>query len=147
MKYPFTIINMAGPYREPREPILSYDYAVQRPDWPTPHGVRVKVSMGDELEYCKNKVLVISGGTPGQQMLVNQILTRRIADRKLQIANEEGLFLERFDVMIGPFTGPLQHLFSRLEAWMHEAKLELQQEILIKVGLKTIPPSSTPIPF
>ena len=74
-------------------------------------------------------------GSPGQQLLLNQILSRRIADCKLQITNEEGMFLGRRDVMIDPFTGPMQHLFPRLEAWMHEIKASLREEILNKVGL------------
>ncbi|MER3425045.1 MAG: hypothetical protein C4293_19235 [Nitrospiraceae bacterium] len=135
MKHPFSILNVSGPYREPRELAFSYDYAVQRPNWPTPHGVRVKVSIPDELDYCKYKVLEIGGGSPGQQLRVNQMVSRRIADQKLQIANEEGMFLERFDVMIGPFTGHLSHLFAPLEAWMNETKASLRQEIREKVGL------------
>ena len=92
MTAPFSILNVSGPFREPREPVLSYDYAVQRPHWPTPNGVRVKVSIPDELDYLKTTVLGISGGSPGQQMIVTQMLSRRIADHKLQMANEEGMF-------------------------------------------------------
>lgn len=135
MKHPFSILNVSGPYREPRELALSYDYVVQRPHWPTAHAVRVKVSIPDELDYCKHKVLEVSGGSPGQQLRINQMISRWIADQKLQIANEEGMFLERFDVLIGPFTGPLSHLFAPLEAWMKEAKASLRQEIREKVGL------------
>ncbi|MGH7232929.1 MAG: hypothetical protein ACREJU_16460 [Nitrospiraceae bacterium] len=137
MKHPFTILNVSGPYREPRELVFSYDYSVQRAHWPTPYAVRVKVAIPEELDYCKKTVLDIEGGTPGQQVLINQMLSRRIADQKLHIGNEEGMFLERFDVMIGPFTGPLAHLFSRLETWMNEIKPSLQQEILNRVPLKT----------
>ena len=32
----FTIIDISGPYREPREESFSYDYSIQRPTWPTP---------------------------------------------------------------------------------------------------------------
>ncbi len=141
MKNPFTILNVSGPYREPRELVLSYDYSVQRAQWPTPHAVRVKVAISDELDYCKKKLLDIEGGSPGQQLLINQLLSRRIADHKLQIANEEAMFLERYDVMVGPFTGPLAHLFPRLETWMNENKPSLRQEILGKVDLKLRGPS------
>lgn len=135
MTHPFSILNVSGPYREPREMIFSYDYSVQRPHWPTPNGVRVKVSIADELDYLKTTILGISGGSPGQQMIVTQMLSRRIADQKLQIANEEGMFLERGDVMVGPFTGPLSHLFARLDSWMHDMSASIRQEIVDRVRL------------
>lgn len=135
MTHPFSILNVSGPYREPREMIFSYDYSVQRPHWPTPNGVRVKVSIADELDYLKTTILGISGGSPGQQMIVTQMLSRRIADQKLQIANEEGMFLERGDVMVGPFTGPLSHLFARLDSWMHDMNASIRQEIVDRVRL------------
>ena len=147
MKHPFTILNVSGPYREPREPVLSYDYSVQRAHWPTPHAVRVKVSIPEELDYCKKKVLEIEGGTPGQQLVINQILSRKLADQKLQIGNEEGMFLERFDVLIAPFTGALSHLFPLLETWMNENGPALREEIFTRVKLKAAGPSSAaPVP-
>jgi hypothetical protein len=135
MAHPFTILNVLGPYREPREASFSYDYSVHRPAWPTAQAVRVKVSIADELEYLKTKVLGVTGGSPGQQLRINQILSRHLADRKLHIANEEGMFLERLDVLIGAFAGPLSHLFPRLETWMNENKASLREEILKTVGL------------
>lgn len=135
MADPFSILNVLGPYREPHEPALSYDYAIQRPNWPTAHAVRVKVSLAEELDYLKTEVLGLSGGSPGQQLRMNQLLTKRIADRKLQIANEEGLFSQRLDVKIDPFTGPFAHLFPRLEAWMQENKAALRQEVQQAVGI------------
>lgn len=135
MTYPFTILNVSGPYREPRELVLSYDYSVQRPNWPTPNGVRVKVSIPDELDYLKTKILNLSGGSPGQQMIMTQMLSRRIADHKLHMANEEQMFLDRGDVMVGAFTGPLSHLFAQLESWMQENKEAIRQEITARVQL------------
>lgn len=135
MANPFSILNVLGPYREPREPALSYDYTVQRPNWPTPHAVRMKVSLTDELDYLKTTVLGLSGGSPGQQLRMNQLLSKRIADRKLQLANDEGLFSQRLDVAVGPFTGGLAHLFAPLEAWMQEQKTTLRQEVRQAVGL------------
>jgi len=135
MTAPFSILNVSGPFREPREPVLSYDYAVQRPHWPTPNSVRVKVSIPDELDYLKTTVLGISGGSPGQQMIVTQMLSRRIADHKLQMANEEGMFTQRGDVLVGPFTGPFAHLYGTLSAWMNEAHTALRQEVNSRVGL------------
>ena len=146
MSHPFTIINVAGPYREPRDPVLSYDYAVQRPTWPMAQAVRVKVSIPDELDLWKTKILGISGGTPGQQMVINQMLSRRLADEKLRIANEEGLFLERGDMLIGAFNdGPLQHLWSRLETWMHEASAQAREDVAARTGLSPQSPSPKPI--
>ena len=91
--------------------------------------------MAEELDYFKAKVLEIQGGSPGQQLRISQILTQRIADHKLQIANEENMLNERLDVMIAPFTGALAHLFSKLEARMNESKAALRQEIHEKVKL------------
>ena len=133
MANPFTILNVSGPYREPREESFSYDYSIQRATWPTPHGVRVKVAMAEELDYLKSKVLELQGGSPGQQLRLSQILTRHIADRKLQIANDENMLNDRRDVMIAPFTGAFSHLFLKLDAWMHESKVSLQEEIREKV--------------
>jgi hypothetical protein len=135
MATPFTILNVNGPYREPREAAFSYDYSVQRAAWPTPNGVRVKVAVAEELDYLKTKVLDVPGGSPGQQLLISQLLTRHIADRKLQIANEDNMLNERLDVIVGPFTGALAHLFPKLETWMNESKAALRQEIREKVRL------------
>lgn len=130
-----TVIIVSGPYREPRELAFSYDYSFQRPHWPTAQAVRVKVSIGDELDHLKVKVLQVSGGTPGQQLRINQILIRHIADRKFTIADEEGMLAERRDVLLPPFTGALDHLFPRLTAWMDEAKDRLRAEIKEKIGI------------
>ncbi len=135
MANPFTVLNISGPFREPREPVFSYDYAIQRSAWPMPHAVRVKVAIADELDHLKTKILELQGGSPGQQLLISQLLTRHIANHKLQIANEENMFNERLDILIEPFTGPLAHLFPRLETWMNDSKTALRQEIREKVRL------------
>ncbi len=131
----YTVLNVMGPYREPKEPALSYDYSVQRPNWATPQGIRVKIALEEELDVLKSKILGISGGTAGQQLRVNQILSRAIGDRKLELANEEHMFDDRRDVMIDPFTGPLAYLFPKLESWMKEERDRLRQEIQKTVGL------------
>jgi hypothetical protein len=135
MSGPYTILNVSGPYREPREPVFSYDYSVQRPAWITPHSVRVKVGIHEELDLFRAKVLSLTGGSPGQQLKVSQLLSRKIADRKLEIANQEGLFSERRDVMVGIFTGPLTHLLPPLEAWMRESAQAVRGEIQSTVGI------------
>jgi hypothetical protein len=135
MANPPTILNVSGPYREPREAAFSYDYSIQRATWPTPNGVRVKVALVEELDYLKSTILELQGGSPGQQLLISKILTRHVADRKLQIFSDENMLNERRDVMIEPFTGALAHLFSKLDAWMNESKAALRQEIREKVKL------------
>lgn len=135
MGQPFSVLSVTGPYREPKEPAFSYDYVVQRPTWPTPNAVRVKVSIQDELDYLKTKVLGVSGGSPGQQLKITQILVRRIADRKLHIANEAGMFDERNDVIIKPFVGSLSPHFAPLDAWMQASKDTLREEIRATVGI------------
>ena len=135
MSNEFTILNVLGPYREPREPSFSFDYSIQRPHWPTPQGVRVKVSIEHELEYFKTKVLQLSGGTPGQQLRMSQILSRAIADQKLEIGNEEELFSERRDVMIEVFTDDMSNLFARLDVWMQAECNRFQREIKEKLGM------------
>ncbi len=130
-----TILNVNGPYREPREPVFSYDYSIQRPTWPTANGVRIKVSIPEELDYLRVKILGVNGGTPGQQLILSRALTRRIADQKFLIAEEAGMFSSRLDVMVEPFTGAWEHLFPKLETWMKESQAVLRQEIRERIGL------------
>jgi hypothetical protein len=131
----YTILNVMGPYREPKEAAMSYDYSVQRPDWATPQGIRVKVALEEELEVLKSEILEIAGGSAGQQLKINQILIRAIGDQKLKLANEENLFDDRRDVMIGPFTESLAYLYPKLKNWMQEAREEMRQEIKKTVGV------------
>ncbi len=135
MGEPYTILKVMGPYREPRESALSFDYSVQRQHWATPQGVRVKIGLKEELDALKAKVWHVAEGTPGQQLRINQILGRAIADAKLAIANEENLFDERRDIMIAPFTESFAYLFPRLESWMNQEQDRLRQDIKAKVGL------------
>jgi hypothetical protein len=129
-------LNVMGPYREPQEPAFSYDYSVQRPDWATAQGVRIKVSIEHELDYLKNTILTLSGGSVGQQLRVNQLLLRAIADQKLVIVDADGQLAERLDVMIGPFIGDtLAHLFGLLDQWMQAEKETLRQSITDKIGI------------
>jgi hypothetical protein len=129
------VLNTTGPFREPREPVLSYDYAIQRPTWPTPFGVRIKVSIPDELDYAKVKVLDLAGGTAGQTLILNQMLSRRIADWKLELATEEGMLNERQDVLVGPFTGPLAHLFPKLQERLETSRETIRAEVEKRVGI------------
>jgi hypothetical protein len=131
-----TILNVMGPYREPQEPAFSYDYSVQRPDWATPQGVRIKVSIEHELDYLKNTILSFSEGSVGQQLRANQLLLRAIADQKLKIVDADAQLAERLDVMIGPFEGDtLGHLFGLLDQWMQAEKDMLRQSIKDQIGV------------
>src|SRR5689334_25293362 len=123
------IIGVAGPFREPREPVFSYDYSIQRPHWPMPHAVRVKVGIAEELDVLRGKILGPVAGSPGQQLLVSQLITRKIADEKLRIADQDGLLSGRADVVVAPFTGPMAHQFSRLESWLQQHEEALRKEI------------------
>ncbi len=136
MEKKVTIIDVSGPFREPRDFIFSYDYSIQRPQWPTPHGVRIKVSIADELDYLKKTILEIGDqGTGGQQLILSRTLTRHIADQKFKIVDEEGMLNARLDVLIEPFIGELAHLFPKLEQWMIEQKDALRSEIRERIGL------------
>lgn len=130
-----TIIDVSGPFREPREQAFSYDYSIQRTNWPMPHAVRVKVGIAEELDVVRGKLLGAVSGTPGQQLLTSQLLTRRIADEKLRIAEAEGQLMERREVIIPPFAGSVAHLFARLEAWLEREREALRAEIKKRVNL------------
>ena len=134
MENKFSILDVSGPYREPRESVFSYDYSIQRPTWPTPHGVRIKVSIPHELDYLKDVILAIAPKSPGQQLIASRLLSRRIADRKLEISDEAGMFSERREVLIEPFVGPLAPLFTKLEAWMKDNQDAIRKEVQERTG-------------
>ncbi len=131
-----TVLNVMGPYREPQEPAMSYDYSVQRPNWATPQGVRIKVSIEHELDYLKNTILEFSGGSVGQQMRCNQLLVRAIADQKLELVDADGQLDDRLDIMIGPFVGDtVGPLFGLLDQWMQAEKTTLRQLLKDQLGM------------
>ncbi|MGH7181429.1 MAG: hypothetical protein ACREJN_05575 [Nitrospiraceae bacterium] len=129
------ITDVTGPYREPREQVFSYDYSIQRASWPTPQGVRVKVAIPEELDVLRDKILGAATGTPGQQLIISKCLSRYIADEKMRIAEADGMLAERRDIIVAPFTGPLAHLFPRLDAWATEQRDTLRAELKTRVGL------------
>ena len=129
------ITDVAGPYREPREQVFSYDYSIQRASWPTPQGVRVKVAIPEELDVLRDKILGVVAGTPGQQLIISKCLSRYIADEKMRIAEADGMLAERRDIIVAPFMGPLAHLFTRLDAWAVEQRETIRAEIKTRVGL------------
>ncbi len=129
------ILDVTGPYREPREQVFSFDYSVQRASWPTPQAVRVKVAIPEELDVLRSKILGSVAGTPGQQLMISKFLSRQIANEKLRIAETDGMLTERRDTVVAPFTGPLAHLFTRLDTWAGEQRDTLRAEIKTLVGL------------
>jgi hypothetical protein len=129
------ILDVTGPYREPREQVFSYDYSVQRASWPTAQAVRVKVAIPEELDVVRSKILGDVVGTPGQQLMISKCLSRHIADEKLRIAEADGKLAERRDTIVAPFTGPQAHLLARLETWTTEQQEILRAEIKKLVGL------------
>ena len=129
------ILDVTGPYREPREQVFSYDYSVQRASWPTAQAVRVKIAIPEELEVLRGKILGAIAGTPGQQLMISKCLSQHIADEKLRIAEADGMLAERRDTVVAPFTGPLVHLFPRLDTWADEQRETLRAEIKTLVGL------------
>jgi hypothetical protein len=129
------IANVTGPYREPREQVFSYDYSIQRASWPTAQAVRVKVAIPEELDVVRGKILGDVAGTPGQQLMISKCLSRHIADEKIRIAEADGMLAERRDTVVAPFTGPMAHLFARLDAWAVEQQATLREEIKKLVGL------------
>ncbi|GKS57625.1 hypothetical protein YTPLAS18_11520 [Nitrospira sp.] len=131
----YTILNASGPFREPRELTFSYDYSFQRPTWPSPFAIRIKVSIPEELDPLRSTLLGNVQGTPGQQLVVTNLLSRRIADQKLVLANEAGLLNERQDVMISSFAGSLAPLAKKLEEWFSTAHEELREEIRLRAKL------------
>ena len=129
------IMDVTGPYREPREQVFSYDYSIQRASWPTAQAVRVKVAIPEELDVLRSKILGTIAGTSGQQLMISKFLSRHIADEKLRIADADGMLSERRDTVIAPFTGPFVHLFPRLDTWAAEQQETLRAEIKKLVGL------------
>ncbi len=131
----FAIVDINGPFREPREQVFSYDYSIQRSTWATPHGVRVKVSIPDELEVLKRRLFGMVVGSPGQQLLMSNILSKTIADWKMRVADGEGMLTERRDTMLAPFIGPLAHLFPKLEALFEADQPAIREEVRRRLGI------------
>ena len=129
------IIDVTGPVREPHEQAFSYDYSIQRASWATAQAVRVKVSIPDELDVLRGKIFGAVAGTPGQQLIISKCLSRHIADEKVRIAEADSMLSERRDTVVAPYTGPLVHLFPRLDTWAVEQRETLRAEIKTLVGL------------
>ncbi|HEU5091507.1 MAG TPA: hypothetical protein VFT30_02430, partial [Nitrospira sp.] len=103
--------------------------------WATPHGVRVKVSIPDELEVFKRRLFGVVVGSPGQQLMMSNLLSRTIADWKMRVAEEEGMLTERRDTMLAPFIGPLAHLFPKLETLFEADQSAMREAVRRRVGI------------
>lgn len=125
----------SGPFREPGKDVLSYDFFINRKGWLIPRVMRVFVGVKEELEYFQHHVLGVTGGSPGQQLKVTQMLSRKIADQKVVLALEEGRIETASEVLLKEFTGNDGYLFPKLEAWMREVNDTIREEIRTKVGL------------
>ena len=95
----------------------------------------MKVSIPDELDVLRVRLLGSVTGSPGRQLVIGTVLSRTIADWKVRIAESEGMLAERRDVMLAPFVGPLAHLFPKLEALFEQDKIAMREEIRKRVGL------------
>jgi hypothetical protein len=95
----------------------------------------VKVGIAEELDVVRDKILGAVTGTPGQQLLISRLLTRRIAEEKIRIIEADGQLLERREVVVPPFAGPIAHLFARLESWLERERDTLRAEIKKRVNL------------
>jgi hypothetical protein len=133
-EYKYELSVSAGPFREPGKEMLSYDFFVNRKGWLIPRVMRVFVDVKAELEFFQ-KILGVSGGTPGQQLKVTQMLTRIIADQKAAIVLEEGRMETVSELLVKGFTGNDAYLFPKLQNWMHEVKDKVRQEIRNQAGL------------
>jgi hypothetical protein len=131
----YEITLSAGPFREPGREILSYDFFINRKGWLIPRVIRVYVDIKAELDRFQHQVLGVSGGSPGQQLKLTQMLSRMIADRKVLIALEEGRIERGSEVLVQGFTGNDAYLFPQLETWMIEVKEKVRQAIKTQVGL------------
>jgi hypothetical protein len=97
--------------------------------------VRVKVSIPDELEVFKRRLFGMVVGSPGQQLMVSNILSKTIADRKMRVAEEEGMLTERRDTMLAPFIGPLGHLFPKLETLIEADQSAIREDVRRRIGI------------
>ena len=133
--YKYDVSVSAGPFREPGMNIISYDFYINRKGWLIPRVMRVYVGLKDELEFFQSTVLGVAGGSPGQQMKVTQMLTRKIAEQKVAIVLEEERIEKGSEVLVQEFTGSDGYLFPKLEAWMREVKDTTREEIRKQAGI------------
>ena len=134
-KYVYDVTLSTGPFREPNAEALSYDFYVNRKGWLIPRVMRVFVDIKSELDLFRHTILGVSGGSPGQQLKLTHMLTRKIADQKVQIVLEEDRIEKSSEVLIKGFTENDSYLFPKLEEWMLAVRDQVREEIRTQIGL------------
>lgn len=134
-KYEYEVTLSTGPFREPNAEALSYDFFVNRKGWLIPRVMRVFVDIKGELEIFQHTILGVSGGSPGQQLKLTHMLTRKIADQKVKIVLEEDRIEKSSEVLVTGFTERDSYLFPKLEEWMRAVKDQVREEIRTQIGV------------
>ncbi len=131
----YDVTLSTGPFREPDAEAISYDFYVNRKGWLIPRAMRVFVDIKGELDLFQHQILDVSGGSPGQQLKLMQMLTRKIADQKVRIVLEENRIEKATEVLVKGFTGNDGYLAPKLETWMRAVKDQVREEIKTQIGL------------
>jgi hypothetical protein len=131
----YDVTLSTGPFREPDAEAISYDFYVNRKGWLIPRAMRVFVDINGELDLFQHQILDVSGGSPGQQLKLMQMLTRKIADQKVRIVLEENRIEKSTEVLVKGFTGNDEYLAPKLETWMRAVKDQVREEIKTQIGL------------
>ncbi len=134
-KYVYDVTLSTGPFREPGVDAISYDFFVNRKGWLIPRVMRVLVEIKSELELFQHTILGVSGGSPGQQIKLMQMLTRKIAEQKIQIVLEEDRIEKSTEVLVKGFTENDGYLLPKLKEWMLAVKNQVREEIRTQVGI------------
>lgn len=134
-KHVYDVTLSAGPFREPHAEAISYDYYVNRKGWLIPRVMRVFVDIKGELELFQHTILGVSGGLPGQQLKLTQMLTRKIAEQKARIVLAEDRLEQSSEVLVKGFTEHDSYLFPKLEEWMLAVKDQVREEVRTQIGL------------
>lgn len=134
-KYVYDVTLSTGPFREPNAEALSYDFFVNRKGWLIPRVMRIFVDIKGELEVFQHTILGVSGGSPGQQLKLTHMLTRKIADQKVKIVLEDDRIEKSSEVLVKGFAESDSHLFPKLEEWMLAVKDQVREEIRTQIGL------------
>ena len=134
-KYVYEVTLSSGPFREPNAEAISYDFFVNRKGWLIPRVIRVFIDIKGELDLFRHAILGVSGGSPGQQLILTHMLTRKIADQKVKIVLEEDRIEKSSEVLVKGFTENDSYLFPKLEEWMQAVKDQVRAEIKTQIGL------------
>ncbi len=134
-QYVYDVTLSTGPFREPNAEALSYDFYVNRKGWLIPRVMRVWIDIKGELDLFHHTILGVSGGSPGQQLKLTHMLTRKIADQKVKIVLEEDRIEKSSEVLVKGFTENDSYLFPKLEEWMRAVKDQVREEIKTQIGL------------